>query len=70
MYVLNHLHAVQELSETNQMNAENLATMLGPTFSWSQDPANLANVTNNLIKQNKVVVSLIKDVKQLELLMK
>ena len=70
MFVLRHLHEVQELSDKNQMDAENLATMLGPTCSWSSDPANLTNMTNNLLRQNKVLSSLIQDVKQLDMLNK
>ena len=70
MFVLRHLHDVQELSDKNQMNAENLATMLGPTSSWSSDPTNLINMTNNLVKQNKVFKSLIENVKQLDMLNK
>ena len=70
LYVLEHLHAVKELSEINQMNVENLAMMLGPTMSWTQDLANLTNMTTNLIKQNNVVGCLINEVQQLKMINK
>ena len=68
LFVLEHLHAVKELSEVNQMSVKNLAMMLGPTMSWTQDLTNLTNMTANLLKQNSVVGCLINEVQQLKMI--
>eukprot|EP00092_Neocalanus_flemingeri_P101365 GFUD01129606.1.p1 GENE.GFUD01129606.1~~GFUD01129606.1.p1 ORF type:complete len:167 (-),score=42.41 GFUD01129606.1:53-526(-) len=66
-FLLEHLYAVTLLSDVNQMNTENLAMMLGPTLSWTQDLTNMGNMTSMMIKQNNVVGCLIRDCKQLRI---
>eukprot|EP00092_Neocalanus_flemingeri_P013690 GFUD01014765.1.p1 GENE.GFUD01014765.1~~GFUD01014765.1.p1 ORF type:complete len:358 (+),score=82.60 GFUD01014765.1:63-1136(+) len=66
-FLLEHLYAVSGFSDVNQMNNENLAMMLGPTLSWTQDLTNMTTMASMMIKQNNVVGCLIRDCKQLRI---
>eukprot|EP00092_Neocalanus_flemingeri_P097525 GFUD01124291.1.p1 GENE.GFUD01124291.1~~GFUD01124291.1.p1 ORF type:complete len:320 (-),score=89.13 GFUD01124291.1:40-999(-) len=66
-FLLEHLYAVSGFSDVNQMNNKNLAMMLGPTLSWTQDLTNMTTMASMMIKQNNVVGCLIRDCKQLRI---
>eukprot|EP00092_Neocalanus_flemingeri_P012080 GFUD01013023.1.p1 GENE.GFUD01013023.1~~GFUD01013023.1.p1 ORF type:complete len:332 (-),score=89.36 GFUD01013023.1:174-1142(-) len=65
-FLLEHLYAVSGFSDVNQMNNENLAMMLGPTLSWTEDLTNMTTMASMMIKQNNVVGYLISDCHQLK----
>ena len=64
--ILDHLSNVASLSEANNMNAENLAIVLGPTLTWSQGKVIKANIAMVMFKQNNVVEFLIKNFQEIK----
>jgi len=67
--VLDHLSAVACLNNVNSMNAENLAIVLGPTLTWSQEKIKRDNISVLMFKQNSVIEFLItncRDIKKIK----
>ena len=65
--LLDHLSNVAALSEENNMTAENLSIVMGPTLSWSQTGAKVSDITTMITKQNNIVAFLITNYPKLEL---
>ena len=57
--VLHHFSGVASLSSVNNMTAENLAIVLGPTLTWSQGKIKRDNISMLMFKQNSVIEFLI-----------
>eukprot|EP00092_Neocalanus_flemingeri_P022287 GFUD01024167.1.p1 GENE.GFUD01024167.1~~GFUD01024167.1.p1 ORF type:complete len:350 (+),score=103.71 GFUD01024167.1:72-1052(+) len=66
--VLEHLSTVADLSNENNMTAENLAIVLGPTLTWSQGAVKRDTIATIMVRQNNVIEFLITKYPKLKLM--
>ena len=64
--VLDHFYNVSSLNSFNQMTAENLAIVLGPTLSWSQGKVKRDNIAMVMFQQNSVIEFLIRNCQEIK----